>query len=178
VWQDDPAAVLGKCLDNLGVDAQSSSIIHKAVFPYLGTMTALVMSAGDQGMFVSFRCGVSRRQQQQQRGKSSWGAVLPGRQSVAAPPAHAQRAPGITSPTLRDAAHHPRHPIRHHTQGPRRRAHRRRLPAHRAAGPQVWCGAGPRPAPAHRVLARLGVCGAARAGGDKEPTGQGACASG
>lgn len=55
VWQNDPAATLGNCLENLGIDTRSLYITHRAVLPYLGTMTSLVMRAGKQGVFVSFR---------------------------------------------------------------------------------------------------------------------------
>lgn len=54
-WQNNPTATLGKCLDNLGIDLDSVKAVHKYVLPYLGTMTAVVMRAGDQGVFVSFR---------------------------------------------------------------------------------------------------------------------------
>lgn len=54
-WQNDPKATLSSCLSNLGIDLDSVSILHKIVLPYLGTMTAVVMRAGDKGVFVSFR---------------------------------------------------------------------------------------------------------------------------
>lgn len=54
-WQNDPKATLGKCLDNMGIDVDSVTAVHKVVLPYLGTMTAVVMRAGDTGVFVSFR---------------------------------------------------------------------------------------------------------------------------
>ena len=54
-WQDDPKATLGSCMQNLGIDLDSVSTIHKTVFPYLGTMSAVVMRAGDKGVFVAFR---------------------------------------------------------------------------------------------------------------------------
>lgn len=54
-WQQDPKRSIGKCLHNLGIDLESVSIVHKAVLPYLGTMTAVVMRAGGQGVYVSFR---------------------------------------------------------------------------------------------------------------------------
>lgn len=55
VWQDDPAAKLGACLVNMGIDEDSIKVIHRRVRAYGGTMTALVMRAGDRGVFVSFR---------------------------------------------------------------------------------------------------------------------------
>lgn len=54
-WQDDPKSTLGSCLDNLGIDLDSMTTVHKVVLPYLGTMTAVVMRAGNKGVFVSFR---------------------------------------------------------------------------------------------------------------------------
>jgi hypothetical protein len=54
-WQDDPKATLGSCLDNLGIVLDSITTVHKVVLPYLGTMTAVVMRAGNKGVFVSFR---------------------------------------------------------------------------------------------------------------------------
>jgi hypothetical protein len=54
-WQDDPTATLSKCMDNLGIDLDSVSTVHRVVFPYLGTMSAVVMRAGNKGVFVAFR---------------------------------------------------------------------------------------------------------------------------
>lgn len=52
-WQDDARITLGRCLDNLGI--RDVFTVHKIVLPYLGTMTAVVMRAGDKGVFISFR---------------------------------------------------------------------------------------------------------------------------
>jgi hypothetical protein len=52
-WQEDARITLGACLDNLGI--KEVSTVHKMVLPYLGTMTAVVMRAGNKGVFISFR---------------------------------------------------------------------------------------------------------------------------
>jgi hypothetical protein len=52
-WQEDAHITLGRCLDNLGI--KDVVTVHKLVLPYLGTMTAVVMRAGDKGVFLSFR---------------------------------------------------------------------------------------------------------------------------